>query len=171
MVELTAVLLDQGFVSDRESAAVIARQAEGSVTRARGLADESLEPFRRSMIDELGDARGFNPPAFARRLDGFTKEAGKESPPQRERARLLIGELARLFRGVLWQTAGVEPPALDESDRRAIASLAQRMEPEDVFSVAERCLEADSQVQRNANRALIFESLAHDIGAMLNRSR
>jgi hypothetical protein len=37
--------------------------------------------------------------------------------------------------------------------------------------LADRCLEADVQVQRNANRALIFESLSHDIGEMLNRTR
>ncbi len=169
--DLKAILLDRGLAPDGETAARLAEAGEGSVTRASGLADESLEPFRRSMIDELANPGGFNPPGFARRLDGFSKEAGKESSPQRERARLLLGELARLFRGVLWQTAGVEPPAPDESDRRAIASLAQRLEPEDVFLLADRCLEADVQVQRNANRALIFESLSHDIGEMLNRTR
>jgi DNA polymerase-3 subunit delta' len=169
--DLAAVLLDQGLAGDPEQAMNLAKRGEGSVARAKGLADEELEHFRRAMIDELSEPRGFDPPAFSRRLNSFSEEAGKESGPKRERARLLIGEMARLFRGVLWQTAGVEPPSPDPADRRAMASLAERLEPEDVFLLAERCLDADYQIQRNASRPLIFESLCHDIGRLVNRSR
>ncbi len=168
-VDLAAVLREQGLASDEDSALRLARRGEGSVTRAIGLADEDLERFRRAMIDDLASPRGFDPSAFAKRLDGFSKDAGKESPPQRARARLLIGEMARIFRAVLWQTAGVEPPSPDEADRAAIAFLASRLEPEDVFVMADRCIEADYEVRRNASRAMIFESLAHDLGAILNR--
>ena len=169
--DLAAVLVDAHLASDLNSAKRLAERGEGSVSRALALADESLEGFRRVMIDEITDPRGFDAPALARRLDGFSKEAGKESAAQRERARVLIGELARLFRGVLWQTAGVAPPSPDEADRRAIASLARRMDPEDVFLLADRCLEADDHVRRNANRALVFESLTHDLGELVNGSR
>ncbi len=168
--DLASILLQHHLAPDAANASRLAERGEGSVSRARGLADESLEAFRRGMIDEIGAPRSFDAPGFARRLDAFCKEAGKESAPQRDRARLLIGELARLFRGVLWQTAGVEPPAPDEADRTAIASVARRMEPEDAFILADRCLEADFQVQRNANRSLVFDTLAHDIGELLNRS-
>ncbi|MDB5353307.1 MAG: dnaX 2 [Planctomycetota bacterium] len=166
-----AILIERGLTTDPQAATRLAEQSEGSVARAEGLANASLEEFRRAMIDELGDPHRFDPQGFARRLDAFSKEAGKESSPQRECARLLIGELARFFRGILWQTAGVDPASPDQADRRAIAVLAERMEPEDVFILADRCLEADLQVQRNANRALIFESLSHDIGSILNQAR
>ena len=42
---------------------------EGSVARARGLADPDLEHFRRSLIAELSAPRGFDPPALAQRID------------------------------------------------------------------------------------------------------
>ena len=87
---------------------------------------------------------------------------------QRERARLLIGELARFFRGLLWQVAGVEPPSPDPADRRAIEAVAQRVEPEDVFLLADRCLDADYHVGRKVYMPLILDSLMHDISKQLN---
>lgn len=166
--ELAAVLLESGVVDQPGEAARLARLGEGSVGRARGLASPELEAFRRELIDEIAEPTGFDPPALARRLEAFAKEAGKESVDQRNRAVLLIGELARFFRGVLWQTAGLAPPSPDPVDRRAVASLAGRLEPEDVLVLADRCLEADYQVGRKANLPLILEALAHDLGRLIN---
>ena len=80
----------------------------------------------------------------------------------------MIGELARFFRGVLWQTAGLAPPCPDPDDRRAAVALAERLEPEDVFVLADRCLEADYHVQRRLYMPLILESLMHDLGKLIN---
>ncbi len=112
------------------------------------------------MIDEIAGDHGFEPPELAQRLHAHIKQAGKESVDQRRRASLLIGELARFFRGVLWQTAGLAPPCPDAADRRAVAALADRLEPEDVFVLADRCLEADYHVHRRLYMPLILE-LAH----------
>lgn len=165
--ELAALLGAQGVARDPREAARLARLGEGSVSRARGLADPELEYFRRSLIDELADPRGFDPPALAQRLGAFIREAGKEGVDQRGRASLLVGELARLFRGILWQVAGLEPPTPDPDDRRAIAALAERLDPEDVFVLADRCLEADYHIRRKAYMPLILESLTHDLGTLV----
>ncbi len=165
--DLAALLLEQGATSDPAEAQRLAVLGEGSVGRALGLAGAELADFRRSLIDELASTRGFDPPALARRLESFSKEAGKESALQRRRASLLIGELARFFRGVLWQTAGLEPPAADPADRLAVAQLAERLEPEDVFVLADRCLEADYHVGRMANLGLVLEALMHDLGRVI----
>lgn len=166
--ELAAVLLDRGFAADADAAGRLAGLGEGSVARALGLADPTLETFRRALIDELAGPRGFDPPGLARRLDAFVKEAGKESIEHRQRAGLLLGELARLFRGTLWQTAGLEAPSPDPDDRRAVAELSSRLEPEDVFVLADRCLEADIQVRRKANLPMILDALVHDLGRIIN---
>ena len=146
----------------------LAALGDGSVSRALGLADAGLEQFRRALIDELAADHGFDPPALAHRVLDHVKQAGKESVDQRRRASLLIGELSRFFRGVLWQTAGLEPPCPDADDRRAAEFLAARLEPEDVFVLADRCLEADYQIQRRLAVNLVLESLAHDLGKQLN---
>jgi DNA polymerase-3 subunit delta' len=165
--ELALVLLESGATEDAEEATRLARLGEGSVRRALGLASPELEGFRRALIEELASARGFDPSALASRIEAFAKEAGKESVDQRERAALLVGELARFFRGVLWQTAGLESPSPDVADRRAAAEVARRLEPEDVFVLADRCLEADYQIRRKAHLGLILESLMHDVARVL----
>ncbi len=79
-----------------------------------------------------------------------------------------MGELARLFRAVLWQTAGLEAPCPDPADRRAAQVLGNRLEPEDVFVLADRCLEATYHLQRNLYMITVLESLFHDLAQSVN---
>jgi DNA polymerase-3 subunit delta' len=166
--EITALLLEQGITSDPDEAARLGSLSEGSVGRALGLTDASLQEFRREMIDEVAGDHGFQAPELAHRLLAFSKQAGKESVDQRRRASLLIGELARFFRGVLWGTAGLTAPCPDSDDRRAAHNLASRLEPEDVLVLADRCIEADYQIQRKLYMPLILESLMHDLAKLIN---
>jgi DNA polymerase III subunit delta' len=166
--DLTSILRDEGLVSDPAVAADLAERSEGSVARAKALADPEVGPFRREMIDTLSDPEGFDPLRLAARMDVFCKEGGKEAGPQRERAFVLLGELARLWRGVLWQTAGLEPPSSDPGEAQAIASLAARLEPEDVFILADRCLTAVGEINRNASRTLVIQSLARDMARTIH---
>jgi DNA polymerase III subunit delta' len=168
--EIAALLIEEGIAQDAGDAARLAALGEGSVSRAVGLADAELERFRRSLIDEVAAEHGFDPPALAHRVFAHIEQAGKESVDKRRRASLLIGELARFFRGVLWQTAGLEPPCPDAADRKAATALAQRLEPEDVFVLADRCVLADYHVQRRLYMRLIVESLMHDLGKRTNTS-
>ncbi len=141
--EIAALLLEKGIARDAADAQRLSALGEGSVSRAVGLADEELERFRRSLIDEIAAEQGFQPPELSQRIQAYIKQAGKESINQRRRASLLIGEMARFFRSVLWQTAGLAPPCPDPADRRAAEILAHRLEPEDVLIAADRCIEAD----------------------------
>jgi DNA polymerase-3 subunit delta' len=165
--DLAAILMERGHAPDAKAAAQLAELGEGSVGRALGLADPEFGPFRRSLIDTIAAPDGFDPPALARRIEAFVKEAGKESVAHRARAALLAGELARFFRSLLWQTAGLEPPAADPDDRRAIAALAERLDPEDAFVLADRCLEADYQIGRKAYMPLILDAWMHDLGRVI----
>lgn len=168
--DLTAVLIERGLADSAVGARRYAHQSEGSVSRALALAEPGLERVRRELIDELASKQGLFAPALARRMETYSKEAGKESVDQRSRARVMVGELARFFRSVLWQTAGEEPPAADPADRQAILDLAYRLEPEDVFLLADRCLVADWHIQRMVYLPLVFEGLAADLERTL-RSR
>jgi DNA polymerase-3 subunit delta' len=161
--DLAAVLMEQGVADDAEEAVRLARLGEGSVSRALGLADPALGSFRRAVVDRLAGEGVIDAGALAQEIEAFAREASKESAAQRERVRLLAGELARFFRGVLWQTAGLESPSADAADRRAAADLAARLEPETVFLLAERCLDADYQIQRRANLGLAIEAWVADL--------
>ncbi|WP_422930188.1 DNA polymerase III subunit delta' [Singulisphaera sp. PoT] len=167
--ELAALLQEQGITSDPEDAERLARLSEGSVGRARGLADPELSHFRRNMIDEIAGPQGFDASALSLRIDAFVKEAGKESIDRRNRASLLIGELARFFRNALWETAGIAPPSSDPHDLAAVANLVARIEPEDVLVLADRCIEADYHIARKVYVQMVFDSLLHDVAKLTNR--
>jgi DNA polymerase-3 subunit delta' len=167
--DLKAVLRGRGIAGDESEAARLAALGEGSVARAQGLADPALIAFRRQLIDQLARPGGIDAPALSRSIETFVKEAGKESVDQRGRAALLAVELANFFRGVLWQTVGLETPAADLADRRAAAALAERLEPEDVFFLTERCLDAHYHVQRKAYMPLVLDALMSDLGQALRR--
>ena len=166
--DIAELLQEQGIAEDADAAAKLAALGDGSIRRAIGLADAELERFRRILIDELVADHGFDPPAMAHRVLDHVKQSGKESVDQRRRASLLVGELSRFFRGVLWQTAGLAPPCPDAADRRAAMALASRLEPEDVLVLADRCLEADYHIQRRLAMNLILESFTHDLGKLIN---
>lgn len=168
VTDLSAVLLDRGIASEPSEAQRLAVLGEGSVSRAMEFADGQFEPFRRVLLDELSAAQGFNASETASKIQAFIKQGAKDSNGQRRRAGLVVGEIARFFRGVLWQTAGLEPPPSDPEDRRAAADLAERVEPEDVFTSIERCLIADQQIQRNLYMPVVLESFTHDLAKRLN---
>ena len=46
--------------------------------------------------------------------------------------------------------------------------LAHRIDPEDVFLLADRCLEADYHIARKAYMPLILDALTHDLGKLAN---
>lgn len=166
--DLAAVLLDQHVADDPDAATRIAQLGEGSVARARGLAEPELASFRRTLIDAVAAPRGFDPPVLARQVEAFVKEAGKESSVQRDRARLVIGELARVFRGLIWREAGLEAPSPDPADRRAIAAMAGRVSADEALNLADRCLDADRHVRRNVLMKILLEALMHDVGHLVN---
>jgi DNA polymerase-3 subunit delta' len=166
--DIAELLREQGVAEDADVAAKLAALGDGSIRRAIGLADAELERFRRTMIDELVADHGFDPPAMAHRVLEYVKHSAKESVDQRRRASLLVGELSRFFRGVLWQTAVLAPPCPDDADRCAATALAGRLEPEDVLVLADRCLEADYHIQRRLAMNLILESFTHDLGKLIN---
>jgi DNA polymerase-3 subunit delta' len=169
--DVAAILLERGIARDADDAARLAAISEGSVQRAAGLGDPELERFRRELIGELAADHGFEPPALAHRMQAHVKGASKESVDQRRRASLLVGELARIFRGILWGTAGLEPPCPDAADRNAIHALANLLDPEDVLVLADRCLQAEYHIERKLYMSLVLESLMHDLGKVINARR
>jgi len=169
--DLVSLLLEMGIADDEGEARRLASLADGGVGRAMSLAHPDVDAQRRNLIDGLADERGFDPAEQVQQLLAFSKKAGKDAASQRRGAGLMIGEIARLFRGVLWQTAGLEAPAADPADRRAIATLANRLEPEDVFILADRAMEADRHLRRNLYLPLVLESLFHDLAKIINPGR
>lgn len=144
----------------------LAHLSGGSPGLARELADPELWRFRRTLLQGLLQPR-IDSVALARQWMQFTEEAGKESAAQRRRAMLVLRLLLDLLRAALIQSCGGEPRLTDPDDRRAVDTLAARLDPEQLVKLLERCLEANSQLERRAQLVLVLEALLDALSRLL----
>lgn len=134
------ILIESGAVAERSLAMRAAELSEGSVERARQLADPALWSFR----DQLSSALAASPidsVRLARAVQAFVDEAGKESSQRRERLRIVIGFAVEFYRSKLRSNQPHEP------DLQAL----------------EACLAALEQVDRNANLGLIIQHWCEEL--------
>ena len=126
------------MATDADDAARLAVLGEGSVSR-----DRSGRPragtVRREVNDEIAAEHGFDPSEVASRLGAFVKQAGKETVDQRRRAGPGGGAGPALSRSALADRGtGAPLPRPGRSTGRH--ALAGRLEPEDVFVLADPAL-------------------------------
>jgi hypothetical protein len=117
-----------------------AELSEGSIERARQLADPALWGFR----DQLTSALSVSPidsVRLARAVQAFVDEAGKESSQRRDRLRIVIGFAVEVYRSKL------RANSLREADIQAL----------DV------CLSALEQIDRNANLGLVIQHWCEEL--------
>ena len=146
----------------------LAKLGEGSVARARGLADATFKELRHALFADVSASRGFDASALARRVDAFVTLAGKEASAKRLRARLVFGELIRLFRAASRIAGGLDTIHADPHDETAAHALADRIELESLLALAERCMEAEYQIRRNVYMPLVLEALTCDLARRIN---
>jgi DNA polymerase III subunit delta' len=164
--ELVAELLrnqDTGHVALIER---VAQLSGGSPGLARALADPALWEFRRTVLAGLAQPRP-NSVALGKALTAFVDEAGKESALQRTRASLVLKLLIDFLQDVLRLSLGGEPRLAEPEDSTALQALAQRMDPERLLEVLERCLEGDVHIDRRVQLVLLLEALLDALGQQL----
>jgi DNA polymerase-3 subunit delta' len=139
--------LVQGLAADAAGSAAIAERSGGSLVRAREMADQQLwtlgERFAASW--RSGD---FDPATLVGEFDGFIAAAGKEADARRQRFRQLLLMAAGVLRQSLRQACDV-----GDSPEAALAAL-------------DRCLEAEEQLDRNANQATLLEGWLDDLASL-----
>jgi len=144
------LILTEGFAADEEAATKLAERSGGSLARARDLADAALWEMRDRFFAQwnVGD---LDVSRLVRELDEFINAAGKEADARRQRFRQFLGLVADAFRQSLRATA-----AADSIDEATLAAL-------------DRCLEAEEQIDRNANQSTLLESWIDELDALLGR--
>lgn len=127
--------------------------AAGSPGQALELADPELWEFRRRLIAALAAPKP-DTVAAAKEWFEFVEEAGKESAAQRRRA----GQVLRLLIAFLEQ-ALTGAGAGDPEERAAARAFAQRLGPDRLLQLLERCLDADHHLDRKVQLVLVLEAL------------
>jgi DNA polymerase-3 subunit delta' len=140
---LQEILLADGIAEDRKLAARLAEASEGSIARARELADPELWTFRAALVERISrpvwDVAG----AEKAILD-FVQAAGSEAALRRGRLRVIIGFVLEHYRNQLKRQ--VSEGEHDDDMRPAACSP---------LAALDACLAALEQVDRNANQSLV----------------
>lgn len=167
---LADLLLAHGVVQEAALAARLAAHSEGSLARARELADPALWEFRRQLLQRLAQPR-LESVRLAKTIGAFVDEAGKEAPPRRARARQVVGMTIEFYRQLA--RALSDAPAADDPELRKSVEqvLSQgRVDAETAAACAERSLEALGNIDRFANQGAWLECWMDDLAAITHRA-
>lgn len=159
--DLRNVLTDHG-VTDPAKADRLIRLATGSPGMALALNDDALWEFRTALLDAVTAARP-SAQGLAERWAKFVDEAGKESAAQRERASLCVRLLTEMLSAALKLAIGSEPIGTDPEERAKLQRLADRLGPDGLVELLDRCVEGDYWIDRRVQLILVVESLAEKL--------
>lgn len=160
---VVAELLRASGVTDAKAIERLVRLSGGSLGQALALAEPALWEFRGVLLKALTQAK-FDSVALAKQWLEFVEEAGKESAQQRRRAALTLRLLVDFLDDALRVANGGPSLTSDAGDLRSLDELAKRLGPDQLLDVLDRCLEADMQIDRRVQLALVVEALADALG-------
>jgi DNA polymerase-3 subunit delta' len=164
--EVVIDLLRGEGVADEKLLPRLARLSGGSPGQARALADPDLWAFRQTFLASLAQ-RHPESVALAKSLTEFVEEAGKESGAQRRRAGLVLRLLIEFLDDALRLGLGGTPRLAEPEDTPLLQMLADRLDPERLLEVLDRCLEGDMHIDRRVQLVMALEALLDALGQKL----
>jgi len=158
------LLLEQQIASDASQADQLAKASGGSLSKAAALADPELWEMQQRLLPQLTPDR-FDSVRLAKELIAFVNKAGKEAEPRRRRLRSLLQMVASHFRQLL--RASNSSQGAQQPDSDSFGGLGSGAT--DCFlAVLDRCLEAETQLDRNANQATLVECWLDDLAGIFS---
>jgi DNA polymerase-3 subunit delta' len=157
------LLVEKRLIDDPRDARLLAQLSEGSLQRAITMADPALREFREALFEQLVDleARQFE---MAAGVTAFVNDAGKEGAAKRQRMNQILDFAAEYFRGLMRRWEGIPFEADAALDRALDAGLKRyRQDSQAAAACLERCLDAQVEVDRNANQSTLAECWADDL--------
>jgi len=168
-IEVVSKLLrEQEITADPTHASVLAECSAGSLRTAIELADPELWALQQQLLPQLLPT-AFDSVRLASELIALVNQAGKEANARRQRLRAIFRMVGDLFRSVLRTSCRVSD---DHSDMHAgVVEAWLRLGPvaeSSALAVLDRCLEAESQLDRNANQATLLECWLDDLAEIFS---
>jgi DNA polymerase III subunit delta' len=162
-LDLVEKLLSSQGIEDSALLKRIVRLSDGSPGQAQDLAEADLWAFRTNLLKYFA-SHSFDSWGLARMWLQFTEEAGKDAAVQRRRTARVLKFLIMLFRDAIAVNYGGGPNSLDPEELSTAKGLAERIDPDRLMLLIERCLEADEQVDRRVQIVLVIEALLDALG-------
>jgi DNA polymerase III subunit delta' len=157
------LLAAQGVAGEAVDARRLAQFSEGSVQRAGELADPDVWQFRNVLFQRLA-AQTLDSVALARLTAKFVEEAGKDAAPRRRRLHQVVSFATEFYRQLLRLESGAGKDEDAPADSRVEQALKQAaIDPEKTMARLERCLDAEEEIDRNANQSTLIECWLDDL--------
>ena len=167
---IAALLRSLGEVATDSEAARLAALSHGSLQRAKQFVDAELGDFRGEFLARLAQLPD-KAVGLATDVGAFVDAAGKDAPVRRERLKLVIMIAVDYYRALVRRASGLASSSdagLASAVEAAIRSRS--IDVEAVASCVERCLDAQSQVDANANQATLIECWIDDQARLCERA-
>jgi len=167
---VASLLRSLGEVETDVEAARLAGLSHGSLQRAKQFVNSEIGDFRGEFLARLAPLPE-NAVGLAIDVGAFVDAAGKDAPVRRERMKLVIMIAADFYRALVRQASGLA--SADDSELVSAIEAAIRTGSVDVEAAAgcvERCLDAQTQVDANANQATLIECWIDDLARSFERT-
>ncbi len=167
---LQQLLVEQQITADPEQAAKLAPHCQGSLTVARELADPDWWELQQWLLPQLAPSR-FDSMRLAARINEFVSQAGKAADARRQQLRATFQMVAAHFRELLRLACHEQSEGLpsDSTAARQAEELGHSAR-QCAIMILDRCLEAEIQLDRNANQATLLECWLDDLAGILAAS-
>ncbi len=167
---VAALLRSLGEVESDDEATQLAALSHGSLQRAKQFADSDLGDFRSEFLARLARLPE-KAISLATDIGVFVDAAGKEAPVRRERLKLVIMLAVDFYRALIRQASGLT----SSSDSELIGTIenaiqTRSIDVEAAASCVERCLDAQAQVDANANQATLIECWIDDLARLFEKA-
>ena len=156
------LLLEQQIAASGEEADRLAAVSGGSLSRAAQLADPELWELQQRLLPQLVPSR-LDSVRLAGELIAFVNQAGKEANARRQRLRAVLQMVGDHFSRVLRHSCGAEVLVEEVAGEWVAMGLAAQ---DCALAVLDRCLEAEVQLDRNANQATLLECWLDDLAGI-----
>ncbi len=168
---LEQLVVEQQIAADPQQASALAARCHGSLERARELADPDWWDLQQWLLPQLASSH-FDSIRLAARLGEFVGQAGKGADARRQRLRAIFQMVAAHFGDLLLhacqeQSNGLSSDSATARQTLELGHFAQQC----ALSILDRCLEAEIQLDRNANQATLLECWLDDLAGILGTAQ
>ncbi len=158
---ISRILVEQGAVSDVETARYFAELAEGSVSEALLLVSPQVQKLRAALVGAFGAPR-LDAARLLEVAEQAIELAGSDTASRRQMVQVLCRLTVSLLRMALRLAVGNGglPPIFGKAEQAAIESLARTVGPDRLIRMIDRTLLAGYHNDRKAHVPFLLEAWA-----------
>src|SRR6185312_10417779 len=161
--DLRAILREHD-IDDAAKIERLVKLAGGSAGQALALNDEEFWNLRQTLLNGITSPRP-NFHSLTEAWKAYYEGAGKESRGQRLRVALVLRFLVETLQQALRLALAAETSGLDAADAAKLRPYADRLGPDRLIELIDRCIEADYRIDRRVMTILVVESVLEQFAA------